>query len=295
MQPADLASEILRLWDFGDPAGSESRFRELLDRVAGDAEAAAIVRTQVARAEGLQRRFDEARRTLDDVERAPAARGARVSVRLDLERGRVLRSAGDPEKARPCFAAAFARAGEAGEEALAVDAAHMLALVETDPVLQATWNERALAMAEASADPLARRWCASLLNNMGWTRHGEARYDEALDLFDRALAAREERGDIGPIRIARWSVARTLRSLGRVAEALAAQQNLEAEIGGDVEAGPDGFVFEEIAECLVALDRAPEAAPWYGRAYAILSEDPWFAEAEAVRLERMRAASGIQN
>jgi tetratricopeptide (TPR) repeat protein len=171
----------------------------------------------------------------------------------------------------------------------------MLALVETDPALQATWTERALAMAEASADPLARRWRASLLNNMGWTRHGEARYDEALDLFDRALAAREERGDIGPIRIARWCVARTLRSLGRVAEALAAQVNLEAEIEDDIEAGPDGFVYEEIAECLVALDRAPEAAPWYGRAYAILNEDPWFVEAEAERLEWMRVASGIQN
>jgi hypothetical protein len=84
MQPADLASEILRLWDFGDPAASEERFRALLDRLADDAEAVAIVRTQVARAQGLQRRFDDAHQTLDEVESAPAARGARVSVRLSL-------------------------------------------------------------------------------------------------------------------------------------------------------------------------------------------------------------------
>lgn len=290
MQAPELASELLRLWDFGDPAESERRFRALLDRVADDPEASAVVRTQVARAQGLQRRFDEAHRTLDAVEQGNAAQGARVFTRLALERGRVLRSSGDAERARPYFAAAFDRAGAAGEDALAIDAAHMLALVETDPALQATWNERALTLAEGSSDPLARRWRASLLNNMGWTRHGEGRFEEALDLFTRALAARESMGDAASTRVARWCVARALRSLGRFAEALAAQQALEAEIAAAGEPA-DGFVSEEIAECLVALGRAGEAKPWFARAHAELAKDPWFVEAEPARLAHLLEAS----
>ncbi len=288
MQADDLSSELLALWNFGDPVESERRFRALLLRVEAEPEAAAIVTTQIARAQGLQRRFDEAHATLDAVTVQPTARGARVAVRLALELGRVLRSAGDVTAAQPYFASAFARAGEAGEDALAVDAAHMLAIVESDPALQATWNQRALALAESSSDPLARRWRASLLNNMGWTRHGEGRFDEALGLFECALAAREELGDAGAIRVARWCVARVLRSLGRVDEALAAQQVLDDAIS-EAGAPADGFVCEEIAECLLALGRAEEARPWFAKAHAELVKDPGFVEAEPARLARMKA------
>jgi tetratricopeptide (TPR) repeat protein len=285
MQANDLAAELLGLWNFADPAESERRFAALLARVEDDAEAAAVVRTQIARAQGLQRRFADGHATLDEVERSPAALGARVAVRLALERGRLFNSAGEAGRARPLFAAAYDRACAAGEDALAVDAAHMLAIVETDPVLQETWNLRALETAERSGDPLARRWRASLLNNMGWTHHGEGRFVEALDLFERGLAARRELGEEGSIRVARWCVARTLRSLGRLAEALAAQQALEAECAA---AGtPDGFVFEEIAECLLALGREEEARPWFARAHAELARDTWFAEAEPARLARL--------
>ena len=95
MQASDLASELLGLWDFGNAHRSEDRFRTLLERVSGDPEAEAVVQTQIARAQGLQRRFDEAHVTLDGVEGSPAARGARVAVRLALERGRLFNSARD--------------------------------------------------------------------------------------------------------------------------------------------------------------------------------------------------------
>jgi tetratricopeptide (TPR) repeat protein len=166
----------------------------------------------------------------------------------------------------------------------------MLALAEADPALQAEWNERGLGLAEKSSDALARRWRAPLLNNLGWTRHGEGRFAEALAVFERALAAREEMGVPGSIRVARWCVARTLRSLGRIDEALAAQQALETAMA-EAGAPADGFVHEEIAECLVALGRAEEARPWYAQAHAALAQDPWFAEAEPARLARMKAGS----
>ena len=288
MQANDLAVEIHGLWDFSDPAGSEQRFRTLLDRLAGDPEGEAVVRTQIARAEGLQRSFEDGHATLDAVEALPAARGARVAVRVALERGRLHNSAGEAGKARPLFVAAFERARDAGEEALAIDAAHMIAIVEPAAAAKAEWNERALALAEASGDPLARRWRASLLNNLGWTRHEEGRFAEALALFEAALVARREQGGApGPLHVARWAVARAKRSLGRYEEALAAQRTLAAEAAEE-----DGHVFEEIAECLLALGRGDEARTWFARAHASLAGDPWFAEAEPARLERLRALGG---
>ncbi|MBZ0304515.1 MAG: tetratricopeptide repeat protein, partial [Anaerolineae bacterium] len=76
---------------------------------------------------------------------------------------------------------------------------------------------------------------------MGWTYHDQGNYEKALEMFQQALIFRE--GNPRQIQIARWCIARTLRSLNRVEEALAIQRELNPE---------DGFVVEEIAECLLA-------------------------------------------
>ena len=109
-------------------------------------------------------------------------------------------------------------------------------------------------LARSSPDPAARRWVASIANNIGWTRHDAGAYDEALELFTLALVERERQDDPGRTRIARWSVARCLRSLGRVEEALAEQRSLAAELEALGET--DQYVTEEIAECLRALGRS---------------------------------------
>jgi hypothetical protein len=49
-------------------------------------------------------------------------------------------------------------------------------------------------------------------------------------MFEQALFAREETGEAGQIRIARWCVERALRSLGRVEEALEMQRQLLDEL-----------------------------------------------------------------
>src|SRR5829696_8860798 len=77
------------LWDFDDPAGSEQRLRDAAAGAHGAVEAAWL--TQVARAIGLQERYDEAHALLDELE----AEDDETAVRLALERGRLLRSAGD--------------------------------------------------------------------------------------------------------------------------------------------------------------------------------------------------------
>ena len=166
--------------------------------------------TQVARALGLQERYDEAHALLDDL----AVSDDEVVVRVSLERGRLLRSAGDPDAARPHFDAAERTAAQAGLDALRVDAIHMQALVAA-PEDQLALNDRALEIASHSRDQAARDWDASLLNNIGMVHADAGDFADALSVFEQALAARERIGDPDRIRVARWMVAWALRNLGR--------------------------------------------------------------------------------
>ncbi len=281
------------LWDFDDPAGTERRFRELLPEVdaASDASVALQLRTQIARALSLQRRFDEAHSLLDSLATSLGDAAPIVRVRWLLERGRTLNSSGSPKEARPLFEEAWERAPDAGLDWLAVDAAHMVAIVaESDEALR--WNETALDLARSSEDPRARKWRGSLLNNLGWTWHDRGDHLQALRLFEEALVVRYEEGTERQVDIARWCVARCLRSLGRLEDALAAQQALLADMEKAGRAH-DGYVYEELGECTLALGRAEESRPSFAEAYRILSEDAWLAEQEPQRLERIKNLGGV--
>ena len=273
------------LWDFGDPAGTEGKFRALLPRAraSGDRAYLAELLTQIARTEGLQKRFDEAERTLVQAEALLGPGTDRARVLVLLERGRVLNSSKRPAEAKPLFLRAWDEGRAAGLDGLAVDAAHMVAIVE-GPEESLAWNERAMAFAESSADPEAKKWLGSLYNNIGWTHHKAGRFDEAMDCFRKSLAWREERSP-GKTTVERWCVARCLRSLGRLEEALAEQRALLALT--DAAGEPDGFVHEEMAECLLALGRGPEARPHFRKAHELLSKDAWLPRDEPERLARL--------
>ena len=72
--------------------------------------------------------------------------------------------------------------------------------------------------------------------------------------------------------------------------ALAEQQALLAELEGLGER--DGFVFEEIGECLLALGRNDEARSFFARAHAKLADDVRLQTDEPERLERLRSLAG---
>ena len=275
------------LWDYDDPAASEARFRAAIESASagGDATAAAEARTQLARSLGLQGRFADGDAILDRVE-ADHPAVDRVRVRVHLERGRLRRSSGDAAASVTPFEAAWELARALGEDGLAVDAAHMLALVDAPPGEQA-WHRRAIDLADASPDPAARRWRGSLWNNIGWARFEAGDLDGALAAFETALAARREQGEPGPTRIAEWCVGRCLRALGRPAEGLAIQERLVAEAAAAGERD-DGFMAEEIGECLLALGRAEEARPHFARAASLLGADAWLTEHEPDRIARLR-------
>jgi tetratricopeptide (TPR) repeat protein len=269
--PMDLAE----LWDFDQPDVSGHRFRAALGTATGSD--ALVLRIQLARALGLQRRFAEANAELDAV---PDAEDPLVRTYKALERGRVINSGGDPDAARPYFLAALTEALAAGLDHLAADAAHMMAIIEPGEA-QIPWAERALGIASTSADPRARRWIGSVSHNLGWTLHDLGRYDEALAAWRRALAFREEQGDSGPLQVAWWTVARGLRSLGRYDEALAIQQDLATKVDSD------GYVQEELGELMLALGRPETARPHFARAHDVLSRDEWLAGNEPARLARL--------
>ncbi len=70
--------------------------------------------------------------------------------------------------------------------------------------------------------------------------------------------------------------------MGQVEAALAILRQLEAA------EEEDGFVYEELGECLHALGKPGEARPYFRRAYGLLSQIEWVA-GDAERLERLRS------
>ena len=261
---ASAAVDVNALWDFGNPALTEQRLRAA--QATANADDALILQTQIARSYGLRGDFVQAQALLDAMQPQLAGASAEVRVRHALESGRTLSSATHPPasqtpevkaRARGAYLRAHALAREARLDGLAVDALHMMAFVDTDPAAQLAWDQQALALVEASDQPAAKRWEASLRNNLGMALHGLQRYDEALAQFQQAVVLRERGQDAEATRVAHWMVAWTLRALGRNDEALAIQLRLERE--GDAAGAPDPYVFEELELLYRARGDEPRA------------------------------------
>jgi tetratricopeptide (TPR) repeat protein len=266
------------LWNYDQPAETEQQFRGLLSQ-APDEDYRLQLLSQIARAQGLQRKFEEAHQTLDEVESQLHNDLVTANIRFLLERGRVYNSSGARAQARPLFLQALELAQANGEDFYAVDAAHMMALVEP-PDEQLGWNLKALELAETAQEDRARSWLGSLYNNIGWTYHDLGQFEQALDVFQKALEWRETQGQESETRIARWCIARALRSLNRVPEALAILRELEPFA--------DGYTDEELGENLLLQGDTQAAQPYFARAYERLSQDPWLLAHEPDRIKRLR-------
>ena len=212
-----MADRLRPLWDFDDPDASERRLRAQLEHETSTSGRAEVL-TQLARVEGLRGNFENCAQLLDTAEPL-AGPSAAANVRLELERGRMYRSSGDPNAAFPLFESAFARAVEAGEHYLAGDAAHMCAISVDGREVMEDWTQRGLDLGEREPD--ASYWAGPLLNNLGWAYFDDANYDRALQLFERALDARKrDPGNVEGIAWAQYAVGQTLRMLGRARDAV---------------------------------------------------------------------------
>lgn len=264
-----MSLDLATLWNFASPAASEARFRAALAQASADD--AIILQTQIARTYGLRQQFSQAQRILDAIEPQVADASPEARARYHLERGRTFCSATHPPALQTAEARDFAAsdyvqsfkiAQQAALDSIAIDALHMLAFAAATPEGQLDWGRKAIGYMRGSTQPEAQRWAGALHNNLGYTLHQQGRYAEALDAFEQALAAHQQHGSPQQVRVARWMVAWTLRSLGQLQEALAMQLQLERDC--DAAGEPDPYVFEELEQIYHALGNSAQADRYLG-------------------------------
>ena len=286
---SDGLVDFVPLLKWREPQETGDKLRELLPvaRESGDVTYLVQLLSQIARSHSIQRQFDQAHQILDEAEGLLDEVRAVARVRYLLERGRTFNSAGKKAQARELFLQAYGLGARIGEEYLTVDAAHMMNIA-AEPDRALDWGHKAIAAAEAATDPRARGWLGALYNNIGWSHHDLGQFEQALTVFKKGVEwRRAQEGQERELRIAEWTVGRTLRSLERPKEALPIQQRLLKE--WKAAGSEDGYVYEELGELLLVLDRGDEARPHFTRAWELLKEDGWLVENEGPRLERLKA------
>jgi tetratricopeptide (TPR) repeat protein len=279
------------LWNYDKLEETGKKFREILPLAESSGDTSYLIQllTQIARTEGLQMKFDEANKILDRAKELKPEKYETAYVRYLLERGRTFNSSKKQDEAKPLFLEAYDFGLAHNLDFYTIDAAHMLGIVDQGEE-SLNWNNIAIKLAENSKDEKAKRWLGSLYNNTGWTYFDMKEYDKALDIFKKNVEWHYKRESKTPLIIAKWSVARTLRAMDSVDQALSMQMGLIDELK---ENGleQDGYVYEEIGECLLAKGKKDDAKPYFKQAYDLLSKDIWLQENEKDRLNRLKELS----
>lgn len=279
-----------QLWDYAHPDVTERKFRELLPEAerAGNLSYLHQLQTQIARCQGLQNKFDDCHGTLNGVEKQLTNDVPVAWIRYLLERGRAFNSSNQPDKARPLFVVALDRATTAQEIGYAIDAAHMVAIVETDLNAQVDWNCKALSLAQN--DPRQQRWLPTILNNLGETYRARKEYEKALDCFEkRAQVFRDRHRE--PDIFTMKDIARMNRLLGRLDVALAIIEPIAKDLKSKNQ--PDGYISAEYGQCLAAVGRQDDARPFLIEAFQMLSKDNYMVKNEPEELQRIKESAGI--
>jgi len=286
------ADDVDSYWDFDHPQESEQRFRVQigLAEESGDRATRGELMTQLARAVGMQGRLDGADEILTGLQAELPTLPPVVSIRYMLERGRLIQTQGQTQRAWRWYHSALLDAQKNHLDFFAIDAMHMLGLTDTGRAAL-DWNLKALDLAEHSSAPHVDDWVGSLCNNIGWLYHDLKDYPKSLAYLRRAQAWHEAHGSDRPLLVARWSVAKLLRLTGEPEKALPIQLDLERAWTKRGE--EDGYVYQEIAENMMLLGQVQDAARYYGKAYATLSRDPWIAKRDAALLARLKQLSSL--
>lgn len=280
----------MQLWNFQKPEETEQKFKELLPGAIASGNRAYYgeLLTQIARTQGLQRKFDQAHQTLD-LASAYLDASPKVQIRYNLERGRAFNSDKQIPEALSFFRRAVLVSESNNEDNLLIDALHMLAIAEK-PENKLQHEYRALDIAEKSNDPNAQKWLGSLYNNMGWSNMSLEKFDEAQRLFQLGLDWQIKNGSERTTNIAKWTIGRVHRAKGNYEIALDKMEKLLEEKGGT---DPTGFTYEEIGENLFALNRQVKASKYFGLAHEILSKDQWVSKNEPERVKRLLELSKL--
>jgi tetratricopeptide (TPR) repeat protein len=277
--------EFDKLWDYANPAATEQKFREVLRLTehSGDISYRGQLLTQIARTEGLQRKFNQSHATLDRVEGILTPDLTLAKSRYLLERGRVFNSSGKPETAMPLFVDAFEVASINGHARYAVDAIHMIAIAERDPAKQVEWNLKGIALVEG--DPTQAGWLHALYNNIGESYAALSDYQNAYSYFHKlSQLQKATRGEADMYTVK--DEARMLRLLGRPEQSLELMEPIARKHA--MSGARDGWVEEELAEALEALRRHEEALPHFKSAHELLQDDDWVIHNDPTKLIRLK-------
>lgn len=278
----------------GHPLEIEKNLRKLLSK-ANDLEDKSIylqILSQIALSQAMQQKFTEAHKTLDEAEEGLTPEYELAHVRILLERGRVFHQSDNSEDALLLFKNSYALSKQHMFDFHTINAAHMIAIVVKNVDEKITWNEKAIKLATKTEDKRAHAWLAPLYNNLAQNYIDAHQYQEALSAFKKCKHYSEERGDAIVVRGAKWGIARSLRSLGSLDDALKIQFELLKEYDDIARKGEfpiellvvgRGMVCEELAEIYLANMKKYAAL-----AFQDLSKSPWFVKLELKRLGRMK-------
>jgi tetratricopeptide (TPR) repeat protein len=114
-------------------------------------------------------------------------------------------------------------------------------------IVDPSWAERGIEFAKSSED--ARYWLGPIWNNLGWSRFDAGDAAGALDAFEHALSVQDAPRERA---IARYAIARALRELGRVGEAIE-----ELEVALAQSPGPHPIIEEELASMRAEFADSP--------------------------------------
>ena len=107
-----------------------------------------------------------------------------------------------------------------------------------------------------------------------------------------SLVVHQKIGIEQKINIARWSVARCLRSLERIDEAMEIQLALyeEEKVAGT----GSGYTEEELGELYLIKRDTTQAEIFFAASYQELSKDIWLVRNEPSRLERLKTLGKVK-
>ncbi len=279
------------MWDYQKPDQTEQLFLSVLKTVKNSAETSydrnyhVELLTQIARAQGMQGKFELAEQTLNSADSLITENTKTGKIRFLLEKGRLLNSSDKREDAGSIFLQAYNYGTAQKLDFYTLDSIHMLAIVES-PEKQLAWNLKAINIAANSDDMRCKSSLGTLYSKVGWRYHDLADYAKAMEYFQDGLEYRQNSNDAKATRIAKWTVGRCYRSLKEYAKAKEIMLALEKEIDEN-ELPKDGYVYEELAE-LYQLEKDSKAKKYFGLAYQIQSQDSWIVKNEAEKLARMK-------
>jgi tetratricopeptide (TPR) repeat protein len=276
--------KIDALWDPEDLHASKSRFDAAL-AATDDPQEQVLCLSQLARIAGLEADFTQGEMLLEQARNIGP--DAPREARLLLEKARLEREEGRSAQAATGFHQAAQRGRAAGALDVAMEALHLQAESAPTPIARALVEQ---AESICANSPSHRRYLGPMYSTFAWALFEEGDFKAAYDIFRqdhelrRSLKTEEKR------RAAGVNMAKMLRYMGRLSEALEQLQRLTVEIG------PQGYglslVFEERAELAHTAGRHSEARQYAADARARLIARGLSAEDQPSRFARLDVLAG---